>query len=301
MPLFTDQERAVVGTLYKQTGRDAAMLEGLRIIGPKMAGIVEKARELAPEGRIGVHCWRGGERSASVAWLLEKAGFKEVLVLSRGYKAFREHVLASFPLPWKLDVLGGFTGTGKTELLGLLREQGEQIVDLEGLAHHKGSSYGGIGEKEQPSTEQFENLIWHALTRLDPARPIWVEDESQLVGHVKIPDPFFARMRSRTVHFIDMPVEQRAARLVQDYGAFPKEELAAATQRIQKRLGPQHAKEALEALEAGDLYRVALITLTYYDKTYARGLAARDPQKTRIMPAGDLSHPDLALKLLEHE
>lgn len=301
VPLFTDQERAVVGTLYKQAGRDAAMLEGLRIIGPKMAGIVEKARELAPGGGIGVHCWRGGERSASVAWLLEKAGFKEVLVLTRGYKAFREHVLASFSLPWELEVLGGFTGTGKTELLGLLAQRGEQVLDLEALAHHKGSAYGGIGEKGQPSTEHFENLIGGALARLDPARLIWVEDESQLVGHVKIPDPFFARMRSRTVHFIDMPMEQRAARLVRDYGAFPKEELAAATRRIQKRLGPQHAKEALEALEADDLHRVAVITLTYYDKTYARGLAARDPQKTRVLPAGDLSHPALALKLLEHE
>lgn len=301
VPLFTDQERAVVGTMYKQTGRDAAMLEGLRIIGPKMVTVVEKAHALAPDGRIGVHCWRGGERSASVAWLLEKAGFTEVLVLIRGYKAFREHVLASFSWPWELEVLGGFTGTGKTALLGLLQEKAEQVLDLEGLAHHKGSAYGGIGEKEQPSTEQFENLIWHALTRLDAARPIWVEDESQLVGRVKIPDPFFARMRSRAVHFIDMPVEQRAERLVQDYGALPKQELAAATKRIAKRLGPQHARDALEALEAGDLHRVAMITLTYYDKTYARGLAARDPQKTRILPAGDLSHPDLALKLLEYE
>lgn len=277
------------------------MLEGLRIIGPKMAGIVEQARELAPDGKIGVHCWRGGERSASVAWLLEKAGFTEVLVLKRGYKAFRDLVLASFSLPWNLKVLGGFTGTGKTELLGLLQQEGEQILDLEGLAHHKGSSYGGIGEKEQPTTEHFENLIWKAMFRLDPERPIWVEDESQMVGHVKIPDPFFAQMRSCSVHFIDMPVEQRAGRLVNDYGAFPKEELAAATLRIQKRLGPQNATEALEALEAGDLHRVAVITLTYYDKTYARGLAARDPQKTRILPAGALSHPELALKLLEDE
>ena len=301
VPLFTDQERAVVGTLYKQTGRDAAMLEGLRIIGPKMAEIVEQARTLAPDGKVGVHCWRGGERSASVAWLLEKAGFQEVIVLKRGYKSFRERVLASLSLSWVLEVLGGYTGTGKTELLGLLRQEGEQIVDLEGLAHHKGSSFGGIGEKVQPTTEHFENLLWDALSQLDPGRSIWVEDESQLGGHVKIPDPFFALMRSRTVHFIDMPVEQRAARLVKDYGDFPEEELAAATLRIQKRLGPQHAKEALEALKTGDLHRVALIMLTYYDKTYARGLAARDPKKTRILPAGECSHQQLALKLLEHE
>lgn len=301
LPLFTDSERAVIGTLYKQQGRDAAMLEGLRIIGPKMAAIVEQARAINPTGPVGVYCWRGGERSASAAWLLEKAGFTEVLTLKSGYKAFRNHVLASFDHPWKLNVLGGYTGTGKSELLGFLRERGEQVLDLEGLAHHKGSSYGGIGEKDQPSTEHFENLIWHVLSAFDQQRPVWVEDESQMVGHAKIPDPLYRRMRNSTVHFIDMPVEQRAARLVKDYGAFPRPELAEATTRIRKRLGPQHAKEALHALEVGDLRQAALITLKYYDKAYARGLAARDPELTRHIPSGGLSPAELALKLLHHE
>ena len=176
--MFTDAERARVGTLYKQQGRDAAMLEGLRIVGPKMALIVEKARMLAPDGKIGVHCWRGGERSASVAWLLEKAGFIEVFTLQRGYKAFRELVLSSFSSPKKLMILGGYTGTGKTEMLALLREQGEQVVDLEGLARHMGSAYGGIGKGAQPTTEHFENLLWDELSKQDPHRTIWLEDES---------------------------------------------------------------------------------------------------------------------------
>jgi len=301
IPIFSNEERAVVGTLYRQKGREAAMLEGLRLVGPKLAAIVEQAKALAPRGKVGVHCWRGGERSASVGWLLEKTASMEVLVLKKGYKAFRQHVLASFSRTWKLEIAGGYTGTGKTELLGLLRERGAQTLDLEGLAHHKGSAFGGIGESGQPTTEQFENLIWDALRQFEPGRPVWVEDESQLVGWVKIPDQFHAQMRSSPVSFVDMPVEQRAARLVKDYGSFPKEELAAAIMRIQKRLGPQHAKSALEALASDDLHRVAMITLTYYDKTYARGLANRDPHRTRFVPANGLSLPEIAEILMEHE
>lgn len=300
LPLFSDAERASVGTLYKQQGRDTAVLEGLRIVGPKMASLVEAARTLAPDGDIGVHCWRGGERSASVAWLLEKAGFNRVFTLEHGYKAFRNHVLAAFPIPWNLLILGGYTGTGKTELLGRLRELGEQVIDLERIANHKGSAYGGIGEGAQPTTEHFENLLWHQLVQFNPERPVWVEDESQLIGRAKVPDAFFAQMRSASVCFVDMPREERAARLVADYGALPKQALAEATTRIQRRLGPQHTKAALEALEAGHLHQMAMITLNYYDKTYARGLALRDPHRTRFIEAGRTDRATLAQRL-KHE
>ncbi|MBP6310938.1 MAG: tRNA 2-selenouridine(34) synthase MnmH [Flavobacteriales bacterium] len=279
MPLFSNEERAIIGTLYKQKSRDAAMLEGLRIVGPKMAPMVEEARDLAIDGRVAVHCWRGGERSASVAWLMEKAGFADVVTLTGGYKAFRNHVLRSFENRYDLRILSGYTGTGKTELLGHLKELGQQIVDLEDLANHKGSSYGAIGEDPQPSTEQFENLLWSALQEVDMKRPLWVEDESQMIGTVKIPDPFFAQVRNAFCYFADMPREERAARLVGSYGKYPKAELAAATKRIEKRLGPQHCRTALEALENGDLHSVAMITLTYYDKTYLHGLRKRDASR----------------------
>lgn len=275
LPLFNNEERAVVGTLYKQQGRDAAMLEGLRFVGPKMAWLVEQAQTLAPDGVVNVHCWRGGERSASVAWLLDKAGFKQVSTLKGGYKAFRNQVLERLAQPVDIRILGGYTGTGKTELLGHLRALGEQTIDLEALAKHKGSSYGAIGEDPQPSTEQFENLLFDQLRRIDAGRPVWLEDESQLIGRVKIPDAFFAHMRNAPCFFVDMPREERARRLVKDYGAYPKAELAEATKRIEKRIGPQHCKTALEALENGDLYTVAMITLGYYDKTYAHGLGKR--------------------------
>ncbi len=300
VPLFSDDERAVVGTLYKQQGRDPAMLEGLRIVGPKLAPIVEQARSISPEGRIAVHCWRGGERSGSVAWLLDKAGFGEVLVLKRGYKAFRHYVLGTFRTPYRLQVLGGYTGTGKTETLQHLKALGEQVVDLEGLAHHKGSSYGALGEAPQPTTEHFENLVWSALRHCDRERPIWVEDESLMIGRTRIPDDLFAQMRAATLFFADMPIEERADRLVVDYGRFPKDQLAEATKRIERRLGPQHCKAALEALEAGDLRTVALITLRYYDKAYLRGVEGRSPDRVVRVPASANDLRGLAQRLKRH-
>jgi tRNA 2-selenouridine synthase len=300
LPLFSNDERAVVGTRYKRQGRDAAVLEGLRIVGPKMAAIVEQARAFAPDGRIAVHCWRGGERSGSVAWLLDKAGFNEVMTLKGGYKAFRNHVLAAFTRPFNLMVLGGYTGTGKTETLQYLKDLGEQVLDLEGLAHHKGSSYGALGEPPQPGTEQFENLIWNAIERLDHARPIWVEDESMMIGRARIPDAFFAQMRRAVLHFADMPIEERADRLVVDYGRYPVAHLAEATKRIERRLGPQHCKAALDALAVGDLRTVALITLRYYDKAYLRGTEGRDPGRVKRIPAAASDLRGLAQRLKEH-
>lgn len=298
LPLFTDEERAVVGTLYKQQGRDAAVLEGLRIVGPKLSLIVEEARSITPDGYIGVHCWRGGERSGSVAWLLDKAGFKQVSTLKGGYKSFRNHVLASFHAPLRMCIIGGFTGTGKTELLGHLHDMDQQTTDLEALANHKGSSYGAIGEAPQPNTEHFENLLWHALRTIEPERVLWLEDESQMIGRAKIPDPFFQQMRAAHCIFVDMSREERAVRLVKDYGKYPKELLAEATRRIEKRIGPQHCKTALEALENDDLFTVAMITLAYYDKTYLHGVDKRDPAHVTRIPASSADMRAIAIEAI---
>lgn len=301
VPLFTDDERAMVGTTYKRDGRDAAVLEGLRVIGPRMAAMVEHAAEVAPDRRVRVHCWRGGERSSSVAWLLDKAGFAEVATLRKGYKGFRSHVQKGFGVPLHLRVLGGYTGTGKTETLGHLSALGAQVIDLEALAHHKGSSYGAIGELPQPSTEHFENLLWDALQQVDPMKPVWVEDESLMIGKVKIPDAFFNSMRQAPLLFAEMPIEQRAQRLVADYGKFPIEELMAATKRIEKRMGPQHCKAALEALAAGDLRTTALLALQYYDKAYRFGAGKRTDDQVIRFPVSSNDLRSLAERLMDHE
>lgn len=300
LPLFSDAERAVVGTLYKQTGRDAAVLEGLRIVGPKLAGIVEQAWALASDGRIAVHCWRGGERSGSIAWLLVKAGFNEVITLQGGYKAFRNHVLGSFSDVPELLVLGGYTGTGKTETLQYLKDLDQQVIDLERLAHHKGSSFGALGEEPQPTQEHFENRLWNALRNVDRSRPVWLEDESQMIGRNKLPDTLYTALRTAPLFFADMSLQDRIERLVQDYGSFPTEQLGEAVQRIAKRIGPQHAKAALEALSTGDLHTVAALTLRYYDKTYAHGLSHRVATSVTTLPASATELRALAQRLKDH-
>jgi tRNA 2-selenouridine synthase len=274
MPLFTDDERARVGTLYKQKSRNAAIEAGLEIVGPKMAEFVRFVKPLAKENKIFVHCWRGGMRSGSVAWLMDMMGY-EVYTLKKGYKAYRTLVLESLALDVPYVILGGRTGSGKTQVLHTLRQKGEQIIDLERLANHKGSSFGALGELPQPTTEQFENDIYTVFARLDTTKPIWLEDESRNVGSCYIPHVLWDRMRCAPVVAIEIPFEVRVGRLVGDYGEADIEGLRDAIVRIERRLGHEAMKESIAALDAGDLADVARITLRYYDKAYDFGLTNR--------------------------
>ena len=275
IPLFSDEERARVGTSYKQVSQEEALLLGLELVGPKLAGFVRQANVLAPEKEILVHCWRGGMRSGSFGWLLETAGMK-VSTLVGGYKAFRNEVLAGFEIPQNVMVLGGKTGSGKTEILHQLREMGEQVIDLEGLAHHKGSSYGAIGQLPQPSTEHFENRIYAQWRQLDPTRRVWVEDESRTVGRCLIPQEVWTQMQGAPLVLVDMGKAVRIERLVREYACFDTKLLYEATDRIRKRLGGQHHKAAIAALDQKDFATVADLTLTYYDKAYQHGVGKRN-------------------------
>jgi tRNA 2-selenouridine synthase len=267
-PLFTDQERAAVGTLYKQQGPEQALELGLTFVGPKMAGFVTQARALAPEKRLAVHCWRGGKRSQSVAWLLRQAGF-DVATLSGGYKFYRRRLLEAFDHEkYHIVVLGGRTGAGKTKVLRTLRDLGEQTIDLEALAHHKGSAFGSIGEAPQPTAEQFENNLYDALLNIDPQRRVWLENESRSIGRVYLPAGFWAQMKAAPLLNIEIPLADRVQNLIADYTVADKAALEAAFLRIDKKLGGQHLKVALEALAADDLAAAAEIALRYYDKTY---------------------------------
>ncbi|MFI5150838.1 MAG: tRNA 2-selenouridine(34) synthase MnmH [Bacteroidia bacterium] len=267
IPLFTNEERARVGTLYKKTGKDEAVMLGLEIVGPKMAGFVKESRALAVNNKVLVHCWRGGMRSGSFAWLLQTSGI-EASTLRQGYKAYRRHVLKSFAAPYSLVVLGGETGSGKTEILARLQDAGEQIIDLENLAHHKGSSFGALGQAPQPGVEEFENALFTELCMKNTRRRIWVEDESRSIGRVFIPPAFWNQMKQAPLVKVELPKAIRVERLLKEYGCFTKAELEAAVLRIQKRLGGMATKQCLEALGSGDLQTVTEISLTYYDKAY---------------------------------
>lgn len=282
IPIFDNEERRQVGIKYKVGGKENAILLGLDFVGPKMSGFVREAKKLARNKKILVHCWRGGMRSGSMAWLFETAGL-EVIVLKGGYKAYRQYIRKQFLQPAKIVVLGGYTGSGKTEILELLKDSGEQFLDIEGIANHRGSVFGPLGQEEQPSNEQFENNLADVWRKFDFSKTIWVEDESRQLGKVGIPDPLFQKIREAPMIKIVVPKGLREERLVKEYGSFDKTLLHEMIEKIKKRLGGLLTNEAHEALDSGDLMKVASLTLSYYDKAYEFGASKRDTEKVFIL------------------
>ncbi len=307
LPLFTDDERKIVGTAYKQQSREAAIKIGLDFFGVKMKRMIEEVegisnlelgKKVKPDSQFPtpnsntllVHCWRGGMRSAGVAWLLDLYGFK-VYTLVGGYKAYRKWVLSQFEENYSFGIIGGYTGSGKTLLLHELLKQNKTVVDLEALANHKGSAFGSVGK--QPTQEMFENSLAQALadtgykmqdknilnpaSRIpDPVSCIYIEDESQRIGNLQIPMPLWNTMRRSPVYFLDIPFAKRLDYITEEYGKVEKEKLMEAILRIKKRLGGLETKNAAGFLEENEYRDCFRILLTYYDKWYTRGLNNRE-------------------------
>lgn len=283
LPLFTDEERKIVGTAYKQESKQQAIKHGLRFFGPKLVAMVEQVEQWCAKKdpasheppTVLVHCWRGGMRSAGVAWLLDLYGFKTV-TLAGGYKTYRHWVLKQLEKNYPLQILGGYTGSGKTGILRELKENREAVIDLEALAGHKGSSFGGLDRIPQPSQEMFENLLAGELKRQETAERVWLEDESQRIGLINIPLPFFQQMRQKPVFFVDAPFEARLDHIVEEYGHYEKEKLVNAIIRIKKRLGGLETKTAINHLLEDNVKESFRILLKYYDKLYSKGLNNRE-------------------------
>jgi tRNA 2-selenouridine synthase len=305
LPLFTDEERAVVGTAYKQESREKAIKHGLEFFGPRMKTIIEEAEGLMAKVEnqtsfqpstfnpktILIYCWRGGMRSGAIAWLLDIYGFK-VYTLIGGYKKFRNYVLDTFELPFEFKIVGGYTGSGKTEVLKELKRRGESVIDLEDIAKHKGSAFGNIGMPKQPTQEMFENILSRELRTLryepksykqDPIpkliinhSPIWLEDESQRIGLINIPYQLWETMRRSPIHFLDIPFEKRLSHIVEEYGCLEKEKIIDAVGRIKERLGGFEAKRAIAYLNENNTVESFRILLKYYDKWYTKGLHNRE-------------------------
>lgn len=279
LPILNDQERITVGTLYKEKGSEEATLKGFELVGPRFHEILKVARHKFPEKKIIVYCWRGGMRSQILSWLLTMVGF-QVFRLKGGYKTYRTFTFNAVRKERGLIILGGKTGTAKTVLLKLLQEKGEQILDLEGIANHKGSSFGSIGQPPQPSVEQFENLIAEDLRLLDSRQPTWVENESRKIGRLIIPDRLFEQMSKSPLIDIQKSIEERIAHIADEYGNLPEEELIAAVLRLKKRLGGLRTQEAVEAIKSKDSVSWISNLLIYYDKTYEFDLERHTEGKT---------------------
>ncbi|MEZ5306995.1 MAG: tRNA 2-selenouridine(34) synthase MnmH [Pyrinomonadaceae bacterium] len=266
-PLFSNDERQKIGIVYNRSGSDKAIKMGFDFANPKRAELIEKALELAPNGRLRVHCWRGGLRSKSVAWLLSENGF-EVIALRGGYKSYRNWVLETVARPMHLVVVRGLTGAGKTRLLHALERLGEQILDLEGLANHRGSSFGGLGMDPQPTTQQFGNVIAETLNEFDFKKTIWIEAESSRIGECWVPDSLMSAMKTADSIEIRRSFDERLRELVEVYGKAQTSELAKSTRDIEKRLGGKRTQDVLSCLKEADIEGACTHLLGYYDSAY---------------------------------
>ena len=274
-PVLDDDERREVGTEYKQISAFDARKRGAAVVARNVAAHIEsKVQDRPKSWRPLVYCWRGGQRSGTLAWFLGQIGFR-VSVIEGGYKAFRHVVMEDLQaLPARLDlrVICGKTGSGKTRLLQALSAAGAQVLDLEALASHRGSVLGLVPGRSQPTQKAFDTSIWTELHRFDPSRPIFVESESKKVGALQVPEALIERMRrnGRCI-YVQMPDEARLALLLEDYAFYAQdvelfcERLSALTELRGKR----QVEHWQAAARAGEIATVFLELMhRHYDPGY---------------------------------
>lgn len=297
IPLFDDKEREAVGIRFNNEGRIAAILEGLRLTGPALNAKLKEAVRTAHDSSILVHCWRGGMRSETMSWLFSLADLK-VTVLEGGYKLYRHHVLNALSEKRNTIILGGMTGSGKTNILRAIREKGQQVIDLEGLANHKGSAFGALGLKEQPTSEQFANDLFVQWSTLSENSECWLEDESINIGTVFMPESFFRNMQAAPLIVLEMDKDLRISNLLEGYAAFDPEQLKVSVNKLRKRLGGTRANEAIGAIDSGDLTKAIDIVLYYYDKAYDFSLKRKPAGKVLRVITDTTDTGENALKVL---
>jgi tRNA 2-selenouridine synthase len=274
IPLFDDNERAIVGTEYKKEGRGKAIIRGIELSGPQMHRKLLSAIEMSKENKLLVHCWRGGMRSEAMAWLFSLADI-ETEVLDGGYKSYRHYVLSGLAEKKRVIVLGGMTGSSKTQILRHIGKLSNQVIDLEALANHKGSAFGALGKPPQPSSEHFSNLLFDLWKNIDNTNPVWLEDESRNIGTVFMPDTFYNHIQLSPAIILMMSIEKRVPRLIEEYSTYPQDQLRDSVLKISKRLGGDNTRDALAAIESGDFAKAIEITLKYYDKAYRYGISKK--------------------------
>lgn len=284
-PILNDEERALVGTCYKRKGHEKAVILGYELAGPKFHLLLANAYKRFPDRKVLVHCFRGGLRSRILSYLLHSAGF-DVSVLVGGYKVYRKYVLSILQTDLNLKVIGGYTGSGKSDILRNLEQEGKQTIDIEALVNHRGSAFGSIGMPAQPTQEQFENELAFHISKLNVKQEVWIEDESRLTGSLKTPDHLYEQMRNSILYFVCKSREERASYILDTYGKFDKNSLIESTQKLRKRLGDLRMRQAIEHLENGEMHEWLKIVLEYYDKTYEYGSGLRDQNKVIKVDAG---------------
>ncbi len=267
IPLFDDKERAQVGIIYNLSGRAMAEKKGYEIAEPKKLSMIEEAFKIAKNNKLLVHCWRGGMRSEKMAELFEANGIP-CHVLKGGYKAYRKKLFNDFEKVNNLVVIYGPTGSGKTKILNALSRLGEQVIDLEFLAKHRGSAFGDIGLNSQPTTMQFQNDIHYQLMKFERSRPVWIEGESLNIGKVYLPFTLWEKMNHSTILKIDMEKKFRIKRIAEEYGKYDKSKLIGSVKKIMRRFGGDRALKVINYIEKNQLEEAVEMLLDYYDKNY---------------------------------
>ncbi len=274
VPIFSDEERVQVGTLYKQKGKGTARMLGVELVSPKIPALLKQVEAAQREhtGPVIVFCWRGGMRSLAMTSFLNLAGIHARQLIG-GHKAFRSHVCAYFEsAQWPpIYVLRGLTGVGKTEVLHRLEEQDFPVVDLEGLANHRGSAFGALGLEPQPRQKMFEALLWDRLDQLDSADYLVTEGESLHIGRLLVPKRFHQAMQVQTSLWLKASLEFRTRIILDDYPALDqlREQFEKPICALKERLGNKVVNHLLELLHAGkweELVRDLMVH--YYDPLY---------------------------------
>jgi tRNA 2-selenouridine synthase len=296
IPLLNNEHRHLVGCCYKEQGQDAAVALGYQLVTPLFPTIQQQALAAAPSKKVYLHCWRGGLRSKITAGLLAEVGIT-VVMITGGYKAWRNALLTQFSMPRSGCVIAGLTGTGKTDVLQSLRKSQKGVVDLEGMAHHKGSAFGGVRMPEQPTQEQFENVLALALQKIEGIQtPVIVESESRMIGRIRIPDAFFNLMWSWPRIILQRDLESRVQYIEEAYAHCENEELSEKTTQLSKRMGSEQVKDALMHLYSGNRKEWIRLLLHYYDKSYNHHASLI---KTPILAT--LEHPLGATSITAHQ
>lgn len=280
IPLLNDEERKEIGTIYKQESRKKAIRRGLDFFGPKMRDIVEKIDEIttstdsteSSRQQVTLYCWRGGMRSNTIGWLLNTYGY-DVTLIRGGYKSYRQWCKYQFEETTNIILLGGYTGTGKTHVLSVLKKLKLPVIDLEYIAKHRGSAFGGIGMDPQPTQETFENILALSVyVQKEEHGYVIMEDECQRIGTVSIPSVFWEQMKRSSLLFLKLGFRERIENILEEYGKLDRSLLAAAIIRLQKKLGGLETKECLGYLVNKDYNSSFTILLRYYDKLYHKSL-----------------------------
>lgn len=278
-PVLDDAERARIGTLHKQVGAFEARRAGAALVARNIAHHLETIFADKPrDWRPLVYCWRGGQRSAAMAHVMQRVGWRAVQLVG-GYKAYRRHVMGAFAdLSPRLRFIAlcGETGAGKSRLLAALREAGAQVLDLEQLAAHRGSVLGSLPDAPQPGQKWFESCLWEALARLDDGRPVFVESESQRIGALRVPDSLMLAIRAGRCVALDVPVVRRVALLLEEYAHYLVDTPSFESQLV--HLTPLHGKASIErwlALARSGEWEALVEELLkrHYDPAYRRSIA----------------------------